>query len=91
MQMMEAEREALRLCPKSTIFLTYERAHYCHRNSYNGDHERGFAIRCCIWVAELHSHFDGPNWESAIMKLRNCLKVDLPQPCPDQEALPLPA
>jgi hypothetical protein len=81
--MIEAESEALRLCPGSTVFLVYERAHF--RNlSPQGD--TGFQIQCKIWVAEHKQHYTGTNWETAVMRLRNALRVNPPQPCPDEEA-----
>ena len=82
MRMLEAEREASRLCPDSHIFLIYERARFKHLIE-NGD--TGFEVRCKIWVADLHEHFTGPNWETAVMNLRNALRVNPPQPCPDEE------
>ena len=86
--MMDAEQEALRLCPDDTIFLSYERKHYDY--SCIGQ-ERGFDIECTIWVASLQKHFRGPNWETVIMQMRNTFKVNVPQPCPDQEIQALPA
>lgn len=89
MKMTEAEKEALCLCPNTTVFLTYDRAHimYKHQNTP----ERGLCITCSIWVAALGKHFQGPNWESAVMQLRNALQVNAPQPCPDEETEALPA
>jgi hypothetical protein len=88
MKMMEAEQEALRLCPDTTVFLSYERKHYDYSCIAQ---DRGFDIECAIWVASLHERFRGPNWEAATMQLRNALKVNPPQPCPDQEIQALPA
>ena len=82
MRMLEAESEAKRLCPESTVFLVYERAHFRHLTA-RGD--TGFQIKCKIWVAEHSEHYTGPNWETAVMQLRNALQVNAPQPCPDEE------
>jgi hypothetical protein len=81
--MLEAEQEVLRLCPGSTVFLVYERAHFRQLTPHE---DSGFEIQCKIWVAEHREHYTGPNWEAAVMRLRNALRVNAPQPCPDEEA-----
>jgi hypothetical protein len=89
MKMLEAEQEALRLCPGTTVMLSYRRehVHYDHLKPP----ERGMHINCSIWVSSLYSHFQGPNWETAINNLRDRLHLNPPQPCPDQEIQALPA
>ena len=89
MKMIEAEQEALRLCPDTTVMLSYRRehVHYDHLNPP----ERGLHIVCSIWVSALRDHFQGPNWKTAVNNLRNRLHLNQPQPCPDQEIQALPA
>jgi hypothetical protein len=89
MKMMEAEQEALRLCPGTTVFLSYERKHVVY---YPGNStEKGFSIECRLWVDSLKEHFRGPNWNTVINGLRDRLHLNPPQTCPDQEIQALPA
>ena len=89
MKMLDAEKEALRLCPNSTVFLSYERYNIVYEFFQQG--QRGTSITCTIFVSDLYEHFRGPNWDTAIMKLRNHLQVNPPQPCPDEEVQELTA
>ena len=89
MKMLDAEKEALRLCPDSSVSLSYERSHIIY-GPYQPTH-RGTIIKCTIWVSRLRELFTGHDWDTAIMELRNFLKVNPPQPCPDEEALELTA
>jgi len=80
MRMREAEKEALTLCPGNTVFLDYSRRHYC----YGGREERGFKVECIIYVDGL-GLFTGSDWAMAVHSLRETLRVNPPQPCPDEE------
>ena len=89
MKMLDAEKEALRLCPGSSVSLSYERSHIIY-GSYQSSH-RGTSIKCTIWVSKLRELFTGYDWDTAIMELRNFLRVNPPQPCPDDEVQELTA
>lgn len=83
MKMIEVEKELLDLCPGWTFMLNYERSHIGYLTSPAG---KSFgSIRCSIWVSELREHYKGRTWDLAMMKLREGLKINPPQPCPDQE------
>ncbi|MFW6179740.1 MAG: hypothetical protein ACOC43_15390 [Desulfohalobiaceae bacterium] len=61
-RMRDAEKEALRLCPNSTVSLKYERQHVVY--DFYDPPKRGTNITCNIWVAELQEHFEGPDEEA---------------------------
>ncbi|MFP4284151.1 MAG: hypothetical protein ACLFQG_01250 [Desulfovermiculus sp.] len=82
MKMSEAEKEALRLCPECTVFLKYSRRHL---HLPWDENRRILSIECSIWVDEMSESFTGPNWETAVMKMKNTLHLNLPQPWPDEE------
>jgi hypothetical protein len=78
--MREAEQEATRLCPGTTVFLDYSRRHY----TYDFRSDKGFRIECSIYVEGL-GLFTGSDWATAVHSLRETLRVNPPQPCPDEE------
>ncbi len=78
MTFQEAEREALRLTT-GRVTLGYERMHF---NGLNG---QWMDITCTIWVHDTRHLIKEPNWDTAIMQLRNSMHVNMLQPSPDEE------